>query len=171
MNPRKALVTSCFLGLLVSAVLYQYSPARVAVHFNSAGLPNSWASREANLTMWIVVFVFVTLFFLALSWLIKKTPQKNMKKYRLFPKIPGGINTVASNMMYSVGAALNLFFIALGIETFRANMTKGGRLDGRLLSVLLIVFCAYAVGWQIRFFIGVKPGKPAESEGGEPDSF
>lgn len=156
MNSKKVLLVTCLLGMLLSIICYFYSPEKVAIHFNAKGIADSWASKNINLILWIAVYSIMTGFFLSIPLILKKTPIKfiNMpnKQYWLAPERIDHTVTIVSNMLYRIGAALNIFFIVLGFIGFRANLFEEVRLDNTVVYILLGIFSIFTIGWLIKFY-------------------
>ena len=141
---------------MVSVVLYLYSPEIVAIHFNARGIPDSWASRNYNLMLWVAFYSLMTGFFLAIPLILQKTPVRfiNMpnKYYWLAPERRYQTILLVSNLTYWMGSGLNAFFIALGFLSFRANSLEEVRLDNAAVYILLGMYLVYSIVWLIRFY-------------------
>jgi hypothetical protein len=80
MNRRPFQFAIIVLWMALPLVAFQYwrvwdqLPARMATHFNAAGQPNGWISREVALEFGIGVMVFLLLIFTAILWVMSRRP-------------------------------------------------------------------------------------------------
>ena len=155
MDSRKKLIASCLTGGFLSLVLYLVSPARVAVHFNQNGIPNSWASREVNFMVWLMVYGFIGVFFTAIPGIIKQAPRKFVnlphRDFWLAPERFENSCRIISGMLYDMGAALSFFFMLLEGAGFQSGLKPGGILNKGFMDIMFFLFCAYTFIWLGRF--------------------
>ena len=59
MLARNLLVILGFTGVCQAVYFYTRLPDTVAIHFRTSGIPDGWASNEANLVISICLYVFI----------------------------------------------------------------------------------------------------------------
>ena len=67
---RQILIVAFVANLILMVVSVVISPEQVAIHFGGGGMPDSWASREFNAAIFLVLEVpFFLLFYFAFLYI------------------------------------------------------------------------------------------------------
>ena len=135
---------------LVSLVVL---PDQVAVHFGRGGVPDSWASREWN----ALVFVLLEAPLFLLLWYAPSLPlgfpprfvSLPNKEYWLREENQPAFKQKMQHLMAQFGTAFFLFFFYIGVLTVQANLSQPVRLNERAFLPVLVLFLAYTVVWSI----------------------
>ena len=66
------------IGVFVSQCVYYYPnlPEIMASHFDGAGRPNDWMSKQSFFLLEVVILGFIILEFTFLPWIIGKMPNR-----------------------------------------------------------------------------------------------
>lgn len=131
-------------------------PERVAIHFGGRGLPDNWASKEANALLLVGVHTLLFALLHLTPRLIAIVPPRwvNLphKHYWLSAENRPVALIRVSTHMWRLGTALFLFMFLAGMLTLLANLSDPVRLDLPLFLVALGLFLAYTVAWCVGFY-------------------
>lgn len=135
---------------LVSLVIL---PDQVAVHFGHGGMPDSWASKEWN----ALVFVLLEIPLFLLLWYAPSLPlglpprfvSVPNKQYWLREENQPAFKQKMQYLMAQFGTAFFLFFFCIGVLTLQANLSEPVRLNERAFFPALFLFLVYTVVWSI----------------------
>jgi len=138
------------LLMLVSLVIL---PDRVAIHFGRGGCPDSWASKEINALVFLVLEtpMFLLLWFgpsLPLG-VPKRFVSLPNKEYWLREENLPAFKQKLEHLMAQFGAAFFLFFFFTGLLTVQANLSVPVRLNEKAFVPVVILFLVYTVVWTI----------------------
>jgi hypothetical protein len=144
-----AFAANVLLWLLSLVVL----PDQVAVHFGRGGFPDSWASKEWN----ALIFVLLEMPLFLLFWYAPSLPlglpprfvSVPNKHYWLRKENRGTFKRKIQHLMDRFGTAFFLFFFCIGVLTLQANLSQPVRLNERAFFPVLVLFLAYTVVWSI----------------------
>lgn len=160
---KKTFINLFLIAMLFNLVSYTLLPERVAVHFGSGGKPDSWASREVHLAIFVGMYVFLFLIFYFAPALTLKTPAKwlNLPNKDYWLKEENKPRTLAliTKLTYEFGIVMFLFFLVINILTVSANLAQPVRLNETLFFFFLAAFLVYTVYWVIKFFLAFKISK------------
>ena len=161
---KTGLIVATVLALLVSLYHYTRLPARVAMHFGPGGKADAWASKEANLAMFVGLYVLFGLLFLGVPALMRKVPKRLVnlpnKDYWSKPEnYPTAIDKMAA-WSYAYGIALVLFFLLVSHLTYEANM-QARPLNEAVFLVGLVAFLVYTTVATIYLFVMFRKPKEA----------
>ena len=156
------------LLMLVSLVIL---PDRVAVHFGRGGCPDSWASKEAN----ALVFLLVETPMFLLLWFGPSLPLGVPKRFVSLPNkeywlreenLPA-FKQKMEHLMAQFGTAFFLFFFFTGLLTVQANLSDPVRLNEKAFVPIVVLFLVYTVVWTIGLFRAFRvPGVGGSVTGG-----
>jgi len=135
---------------LVSLVVL---PDQVAVHFGRGGVPDSWASKEWN----ALIFVLLEMPLFLLFWYAPSLPlgipprfvSVPNKDYWLREENRPAFKRRFQDPMSRFGTAFFLFFFSIGVLTVQANLSQPVRLNERAFFPALVLFLVYTVVWSI----------------------
>ena len=152
-----------WLMLVSLAVL----PDRVAIHFGPGGTPDSWASKELNALVFLVLETPLFLLFWFAPSLPLGLPPRFVsvpnKEYWLREENRPSFKRKFQNLMAQFGTAFFLFFFCIGLLTVQANLSHPVRLKEGVFLTVLILFLGYTVAWTIGLFRSLRI--PREGKG------
>lgn len=131
-------------------------PARVASHFDAAGLPNGWIGRDGLLALHAALMTLMVGLFVAVPSLLGRVPVRLVNlPHRDHWLAPERRTATLATIEAWMGALGLLVVVALAIFeelVVRANLPGGG---GRLLMVpfwaTLLTVVGFAIAWTVRF--------------------
>jgi serine/threonine-protein kinase len=157
-SPRLLPLSLSALVVLASLVrlmlVHDALPEVVASHFDGAGRPNGFQSKQAFALTSLGLQLGLLVLFGALPWLMRKLPAKHFnmpnREYWLAPaRIDGTLQRVAS--MLDWFSFCTLAFMAAVFElAVRANLRKAP-LENGAVWLLLAVFLGFTLVWSISF--------------------
>ncbi len=154
------LILTCVVGVLLSLLVYFYSPPRIAIHFNYQGFPNGWMNKNNNLILWIMLYLLITGLYLSINYFLKGTSTRLMKysgkEISLNPEEKEEKVWLISNHIFKLGATCNLFFIVLQLTIFRVNIHKEPRLNIATVNVIIGLFLFYITIWIVQLYKKIK---------------
>jgi uncharacterized membrane protein len=131
-------------------------PDQVAVHFGRGGAPDSWASKEWNALLFVLLetplfllFWYAPLLPLGLPPRFVSVPNKD---YWLREENRPAFKRRFQERMDRFGTAFFLFFFCIGLLTLQANLSQPVRLNERLFLLFLVLFLIYTVVWTVGLF-------------------
>ena len=155
---RKILIAVFAANLILAAISFAALPAQVAIHFGAGGKPDSWASKEFNTAIFLVLEVpFFLLFYYApvlTGGDIKKYLNVPNKDYWLRDDNLALFHRKFGTSMAEYGVVIFVFFFGVNLLTLQANLSEPVRLDGRLFMVLFILFMSFTLWWLVRLVRG-----------------
>jgi uncharacterized membrane protein len=154
-SPATALVV-LILAINAGSVAASYAllPAKVASHFNAAGLPDAWESRDVYLSGMALVCLGVPLFLLAIFWSVCWLPDSMVnvpnREYWLSPER----QPQTARLMFEFGqwfAVLQgLFFLLLHWLVVAANRQAPVQLSWLVWPALVVYLMLVSVWlWQL----------------------
>lgn len=166
MLSKKILILSCVIAVVMSFFYYTQLPEKVAVHFNSAGIADGWASRTVNLLTWVFLYLFMSSMYLLLPRLIKNMPVKYVgmpnKGYWLSPERVDSTVKTLSNFLSWFGVGMNIFLMSIEAFSFKANIYNFYALNVNIIRDLIIAFFCFTVFWIIKLYLTFKLPKDYE---------
>ena len=143
------------IGVFVSQCVYYYPnlPEIMASHFDGAGKPNGWMSKQSFFLLEVVILGFIILEFTFLPWIIGKMPNRliNMpnKEFWFAEERRAETINIIQHFFEWFSAGLLALFVSVNQLVFRANLT------GENLSsyswLILGAFLFFVVIWLIKF--------------------
>ena len=156
-----------FISLGVAQVLYFRAelPARVASHFDGAGRPNGWMSRDGFVLFQCVLLLALGALFGFAGRLLAVTPNGLInlpnKNYWLAPERRAESVAVIAGWMRWLGSGTLAFLMVVFQFTVQANL-QTGHLDSMQFLMVTGIFLAglaIAVGWLYRRFRAPAPDR------------
>ena len=156
MLSRKILIAVGLLGSAQSLYFYTQLPDKVAIHFGSEGIPDSWASNETNLIIGICLYVSLFVFFLVVPFMINKVPARFVslpnKYYWLSEERRDSTIGQIGRFLNIFGIAFIIFFIVLGHFVFIANMSNPVVLNENVVWSVAGCLIMFTVVWLFMFY-------------------
>jgi uncharacterized membrane protein len=157
---RKVLILVFVANLVLTAVSLAILPERVAIHFGGGGIPDSWASREFNAAIFLVLEVPFFLMFYFAHLLTRGSASRFInipnRNYWLQKENLPLFNRKFGSYMAEFGVALFVFFFCITGLTIQANLSDPVRLDEALFLVVFVVYMVYVVWWLVRLVRGLR---------------
>jgi uncharacterized membrane protein len=164
---RKLLVLVFCANIILWAVSLHLLPAQVAIHFGKGGMPDSWAAKQINALLFLVLEVPLFAFFFFAPALVFRIPEKYLslpnKQYWLREEMRPFLKKMLASKMAEFGSIFFLFLFGVGLLTIQANLADPVRLDERLFLVVFVAFMAYTVIWCVELIWALRPPKTAAS--------
>ena len=157
---RQILIVAFVANLILMAVSLAVLPDQVAIHFGGGGLPDSWASKEFNAAIFLVLevpfflmFYFASVMNLGISKKYLSIPNKDYwlqeGNLALFQKKFG-------HYMAEFGVAIFTFFFCINLLAMQANLGKPVKLDETLFMIVFFAYILYTLWWLVRLVRGLR---------------
>lgn len=142
-------------GALIAAT-YTAWPAQVAAHFDLAGKPNGWMSREANLVAFVALGFLLPLFIYGIFCLTSVFPTQLInlprREYWLAPERRDATLRELRRQALWLGCLIILFIAGLYVVTLLANQQNPAQLDSSHVLLLLGGFFAGLAIWVVLLY-------------------
>ena len=156
----KALIVVFVANLILMAVSLAILPDQVAIHFGGGGRPDSWASKEFNAAIFLVLEVpFFLLFYFAASMTLgvsKKFLNVPNKDYWLQKENLPLFQQKFGRFMAEFGVAIFLFFFCISLLALLANLADPVQLDLRIFLIVFVAYITYTIVWLVRLVQGLR---------------
>jgi len=163
---RKILIAAFAANLILIAVSFALSPDQVAIHFGGGGRPDSWASREFDAAIFLVLeTTFFALFFyagilpLGVSRKFLNLPNKD---YWLREENLALLQKKFGYYMAEFGVAIFVFFLGIKLLALQANLSDPVVLNYIWFMVVFVTFMIYTLWWLVRLVQGFQVPKSAD---------
>jgi len=169
---RKLLICVFLANVILTLISLLILPPEVAIHFGRNGIPDSWAPKETNVIMFLVIQLPLFILFFSASLLPLKIPPKLLslphKNYWLKEENISRIKPKLGSLMLEFGCALFTFLLGTGLLTLEANLADPVRLNETLFFPLFLAFMVYTGYWCVKFTRAFRI--PKNTEGHNQDS-
>lgn len=160
---RKLLICFFLANVILTLISLLIIPSEVAIHFGRNGIPDSWAPKETNAIIFLVIQLPLFILFYSASILPLKIPPKLLslpnKNYWLKEENISRIKPKLAPLMLEFGCALFCFLLGTGLLTLEANLADPVRLNERLFFPMFIAFMLYTGYWCVKLTLAFKiPG-------------
>jgi uncharacterized membrane protein len=162
---RKILIAAFAANLVLTAVSLALLPDQVAIHFGAGGRPDSWASKEFNAAIFLVLEVpFFLLFYyagvlpLGVSRKFLNLPNKD---YWLKEENRNDLQRKFGRFMAEFGVAIFVFFLCITLLTLQANLSDPVLLNLVWFLVVFVLYMIYILWWVVRLIQGFHVPQPA----------
>jgi len=152
---RLPLLILMFLILVFFAQLgfyYSSLPETVATHFDGAGNPNGWMSKNGFVVFEVFLLIFVVGQFMLIPRLVSKMPDSLInlpnKDYWLAPERRAETMKVIRNYFEWFSTVLLFLFIAVNQLVFYSNVNREN-LSDKAAWLIVGSFIAFTVVWLI----------------------
>ena len=157
---RKILIAVFAANLILMAVSLTLLPDQVAIHFGGGGYPDSWASKEFNAAIFLVLEVPFFLLFYFSSVLPLGVSKKFLnipnKDYWLQEENLTRFQKKFGFYMAEFGVAIFIFFFCISLLALQANLRDPVQLDNMLFMILFIAYMSYTIWWLVRLVRGFR---------------
>ena len=152
---RNIFLISFGVVLLQLAIYYPQMPPVLASHFDGAGQPNGWMTRNVFFAFWLGMMGILAVSFLwlpakAWSYRTQKWSLPNLEYWLAPIRKQETIEFLHARVLW-FGVMNNGFMLAIGQLVFEANLNAAPVLDG-VVTWLLIGYFAYTIVWLILLF-------------------
>ena len=152
---RKLLISLFLANILLTLISLLILPSEVAVHFGRDGIPDSWAPKETNAIIFVIIQFPLFILFVFASVLPLKTPPKLLslpnKNYWLKEENISRIQPKLASLMLEFGCALFIFVLGFTSLHLHQTFSEPIRLNEILFFPLFIAFIAYTGYWCLKF--------------------
>jgi uncharacterized membrane protein len=156
----KALIVVFVANLILMAVSLAILPDQVAIHFGGGGRPDSWASKEFNAAIFLVLEVpFFLMFYFASSMTLgvsKKFLNVPNKDYWLQKENLALFQLKFGRFMAEFGVAIFLFFFCINLLALQANLADPVQLDEKIFLIVFVAYIIYTLMWLVRLVQGLR---------------
>ena len=148
---RVLLLGLVLVSLVEAARQWNSAPGRVPSHFDAAGRPNAWSSRDEFFFVQVAVTLGVAALFIGIPWLLKFTPASLInlpnKSYWLAPERREETMDRLASSFEVFACATVLLLIAVFELTSLA--TRGGNLATNYFLPVLVSYLVFSAGWTV----------------------
>ncbi len=150
------MVLFILIGIFGGQSVYYFTalPEKVASHFDAAGTPDGWMSRNSFIWLEVILLAVLAFQFLALPYLIEKLPNSSMN-------IPNKDHWLSDEMRVETFAFIRrylewfaavslLLFILINQFVYTANIERQNLQSGKVWSILIVYFVFVTV-WLVKF--------------------
>jgi uncharacterized membrane protein len=148
----KAILVLLFVAAVAQlAWLYPQMPARLATHYDGAGSPNGWMTREGAIVFHLAILGVTALAFVALPVLLGRLSPTLInipnREYWLAPERRAATVAALQNWMAFLGCGAVALMIAITQLNFQANLRSEPKLSSTALVACVGAFLLYMGGW------------------------
>lgn len=142
------------VSLVAAALQWNSAPDRVASHFDAAGRPNAWSSRNEFYILQVGVTLGIAVIFMGTSRLLRSTPARwiNLpnKGYWLAPeRREETMDRLASYMDVFASATVLLLLVVFELTSLAS---RGGGLSTNYFLPTLVAYLVFSAGWTVALF-------------------
>jgi len=151
------LILLLLMGLVAMQCLYYFPllPPVMSSHFDGAGRPNGWSTREAFFGLYVFILALMTFCFFVLPRLLRYVPTSLInlphREYWLAPERKDRAMAMLDDQMGWFGIAILILLVATIQLAINANL-DGGALPSSIMWFLLGGFVAFAILWTVRLY-------------------
>lgn len=159
------------LGVLLVAMVGQVVltagqwPERVATHFNGAGQPDAWSSRQGHLIFWICFAVLMPLGMSTLFYSVRFMPAGLVniphREYWLAPERREDTAAKMQSMGVWFSCWMSVFFLGLYQLLLNANQVEPATLNAKQFFILLGIYLAGVAVWVVMLHRSFRLPRPS----------
>ena len=157
---RKVLIVVFSANLVLTAISLAVSPDQVAIHFGAGGRPDSWASKEFNAAIFLVLEVpfFLMFYYAAVLPLGVSRKFLNLpnKDFWLREENLALLQSKFGRYMAEFGVAIFVFFLGVNLLALEANLNDPVVLNGTWFMVVFLAFMIYTLWLLVRLIQGFR---------------
>jgi uncharacterized membrane protein len=148
---RLLLLGLVFVSLVEAAFQWNSAPGVVPSHFDAAGRPDSFSSRDGFFALQVGVTLGIAALLVGISWLVRFTPPGLMnlpnKGYWLAPeRREETMDRLASYMDVFASATVVLLMVAFGLAS---RASRGGTLATNIFLPALVAYLVFTAAWTV----------------------
>jgi len=158
MSPKAIVFVLIFIIGAQSIYYYPLLPETMAMHFDGAGKPNGWGSKNFNFGIYygITLLLYWSLVLLPGFFMNRADGLMNVryKEYWLAPERKEQSISFLKSQLFGFWAVTTLFIILVMQFVFMANLASEPRLSSSFMA-LFVVFMIYSIYWTlyiVRYF-------------------
>jgi uncharacterized membrane protein len=158
MKPRYAILLLLWAAVILQRVHYfPQLPHILATHFDFAGRPNGWSSKESFFSFYVSMTVLLTaLFFFGLPFLLRVLPASLINlPHREYWLVPARKEQAIAMVMQDMGIFGNavLAMVIASIQlAINANLPGSSGFQSDRMWALLTVFSLFTVFWLVHLY-------------------
>ena len=139
------------VSLVEAARQWSSAPTRVPSHFDAAGRPNAWSSRDEFFFLQVGVTLLIAALFIGIPWLLKSTPASLInlpnKSYWLAPeRREETMERLASSFEVFACATVLLLIVVFELTSLAS---RGGNLATNYFLPVLVAYLVFSAGWTV----------------------
>jgi uncharacterized membrane protein len=139
------------VSLVEAARQWNSAPGRVPSHFDAAGRPNAWSSREEFFFLQVGVTLGIAALFIGLPWLLRSTPASLInlpnKSYWLAPeRREETMDRLVSYFDVFASATVLLLLVVFELTSLAS---RGGGLSTNYFLPVLVSYLVFSAGWTV----------------------
>ena len=139
------------VSLVEAARQWNSAPGRVPSHFDAAGRPNAWSSRDEFFTLQIGVTLLIAALFIGIPSLLKSTPARLInlpnESYWLAPeRREETMDRLASYFDVFACATVLLLLVVFELTSLAS---RGGSLATNYFLPVLVSYLVFSAGWTV----------------------
>jgi uncharacterized membrane protein len=139
------------VSLVEAARQWNSAPGRVPSHFDAAGRPNAWSSRDEFFFLQVGVTLGIAALFIGIPRLLKSTPTSLInlpnKGYWLAPdRREETMDRLASS--FEVFACATVLLL-LAVFELTSRASHGGSLETNYFLPVLVSYLVFSAGWTV----------------------
>lgn len=158
-----------YLAILGAAGLhlmhyYPLMPEKMATHFDAAGQPNGWMSRDGFAAFYIGLLAFMLGIFYGVTALIGKLPKiSNIpnKDYWMAPERQAGTMASIRNATLWLGAAIGITIVGIHHYVILTSFKDKPAVDNGTIYGFIAAFIACLIGYIVWFTIRFRKPDPS----------
>lgn len=148
---RLLLVGLILMSLFEAARQWNSAPSRVPSHFDAAGHPNAWSSRDEFFLLQVGVTLLIAALFIGIPWLVRSVPVNLInlpnRSYWLAPgRREETMDRLASYFDVFSCATVLLLLVVFELTSLASH---GGGLSTNYFLPALVAYLVFTAGWTV----------------------
>ncbi len=160
---RTAFIVTVSISVICSVIGYVLTPETIAIHFNSSGMPDNYASSLTALIIWLGVTGLVFFTFYTAPGALRRMPASmiNIPNNEFWFNHQNKANTLKKleNQLFAFGIATCIFLTSVSLLATVANVSEPITFNAKLFWTLFGLYVAYTVYWAITLYLSFKKPK------------
>lgn len=141
------------VALLIIQAIYYYPllPERLATHFDAAGHPNDWSSKNSFFILWQCIIVFLNAWVPLTGMLVRKLPPSmisvpNREYWMATPARREYLGEVVFIMMGGIFAGANVLLAVTMFQVVQFNLGRASRVGPTEIFIIVPLIIVFAIG-------------------------
>ncbi len=143
-------------NVILAFVSLVVCPDRVAIHFGTEGMPDSWAPRYVATLIMLATHVMLFLLFYGAGRLVTMFPPRWIsmpnRDYWLAEERKQLAQSKITSLMMEFGTVMYLFLFIVGLLALDANLRTPVRFRSDFMWPSLGLFFLYTAYWVVKFY-------------------